>query len=94
MYLPKGDGFVFLLGQGRATPLFRSALNSSTIDPYLPSARKVSFAQHPLTGTYHIFYNGIADDRSDLLVAPVDPSTGNPCSNPAELVRGIVFCLS
>ena len=45
-------------------------------------------------GQHYIFYNGIADDRSGLLPAPVGSNTGNPCSDPADLVRGIVFCLS
>ena len=27
-------------------------------------------------------------------LGPVDSSIGNPCSGPAELVRGIVFCVS
>ncbi len=92
VFLPEGDGFVFLKNRENAIQLFRSALNSSAIDPLLLTSWRVNFAKHPSTGKWHIFY---LDGKSELLssrilqTAQVDPKSGRLISTPVKLLQGI-----
>jgi lipopolysaccharide/colanic/teichoic acid biosynthesis glycosyltransferase/WD40 repeat protein len=92
VFLPQGDGFVFLQDRGEGTRLFRSALKSSSIEPYVLTETRVSFAKHPSTGKWHIFYvSGERDLRTSriLLTAPVDAQTGKLLSDPVKLLQGL-----
>ena len=92
VFLPEGDGFVFLQNRPEGMQLFRSALNSTSIDPLLLTSWRVSYAKHPSTGKWHVFY---LDGERELLssrilqTAQVDPKTGQLLSTPVKLLQGI-----
>lgn len=92
VFLPEGEGFVFLQDSGEGKRLYRSALNSSTVDPLFSTPYMVRFARHPATGQWHIFY--LAGERElrtsrVLRTAPVDPRTGQLLSAPVKLLQGL-----
>jgi len=92
VFLPEGDGFVFLQQSDDGMRLFRASLNSSTIDPSILTHRMVQFARNPTTGKWHVFYfAGERELRSSrtLLTAQIDPKSGNLLSTPVKLIQGI-----
>jgi serine/threonine protein kinase len=92
VFLPEGDGFVFLQQSDDGMRLFRASLNSSTIDPSILTHRMVQFARNPTTGKWHIFYlAGERELRSSriLLTAQIDPKSGNLLSTPVKLIQGV-----
>jgi serine/threonine-protein kinase len=92
VFLPEGDGFVFVQDSGEGKRLFRSALNSSAAEPLFLTTWGVQFAKHPGTGNWHVFY--LAGERElqsshILLTAPIDPGSGRLLSAPLKLLQGI-----
>ncbi|MBY0507482.1 MAG: hypothetical protein K2X03_26450 [Bryobacteraceae bacterium] len=92
MFLPEGDGFVFLQGLGDGKRLYCSALNSSAVEIPFLTTHGVQFAKHPATGKWHVFYlPGEPELRSSrsLRTAQIDPKTGSLLSAPQKLLQGI-----
>jgi dipeptidyl aminopeptidase/acylaminoacyl peptidase len=92
VFLPEGDGFVFLQDAAGGKRLFRSALSSSAADPLFLTNYGVQFAKHPSTGKWHVFY--LAGERElqssrILRTAPIDPKTGLLLSAPLRLLQGV-----
>ena len=87
---PESDSFVYLLSSSGKRALFRSSPAATEGIKVLDTGYAVTFARHPHTGKWHLFYvrreatPGIANRT--LMTAPVDPKTGAPASEPASLV--------
>jgi hypothetical protein len=93
VFLPEGDGFVFLVDQGKGRQLFRSSLGSTQMQPLVETTREVAFSRHPHNGKWHMFYRP-TDPTSKvssriLLAAPVDPRTGDLRGDPVTLLDTI-----
>jgi len=59
VFLPEGDGFVYLGGPLNAPQLFQSSLRASGAGRFLLDTHwRIEFARHPRTGQWHIFYLG------------------------------------
>ena len=92
VFLPEGEGFVFVQGLGGDRRLYRSALDSSAAEPLFLTTHGVQFAKHPATGKWHVFYLAWEPElRSSriLRTAPIDPKTGRLLSAPLKLLQGI-----
>jgi serine/threonine-protein kinase len=88
-FLPEGDGFVYLAGPQPNARLLRSSLapNNPPPQPLLNTNWQVSFARHPQTGRWHIFY--IGSDEATLYTQPIHPANGTLLDRPALVAEGV-----
>jgi serine/threonine protein kinase/Tol biopolymer transport system component len=89
VFLPEGDGFVFLLDRGEETRLFRSTLNSSAMEPLSETNHRVVFARHPSSNKWHIFFTKLEEGSRSLFSAKINPRAGDLLSDPIKLVENV-----
>jgi len=92
VFLPESDQFVFLLGGERGAALYRSSLGAGPGPPkkLLDTGHLVSFARHPGTGAWHIFFSqGTFVDGFSLMTAPIDPRTGDLKAVPEKIIADL-----
>ena len=88
VFLPEGDGFVFLKTAGEGRDLFRANLGAPGAPPQrlLDSRYRVAFARHPRTGGWYMFYNSTG---RTIVAAPINPKTGVPASAPVKILEDL-----
>ncbi len=88
VFLPEGDGFVFLKTAGEGRDLFRANLGAPGAPPQrlLDSGYRVAFARHPRTGGWYMFYNSTG---RTVVAAPINPKTGVPASAPVKILEDL-----
>ena len=93
VFLPEGDGFVFLKTAGQGRDLFRANLGAPDAPPQrlLSSRFRVAFARHPRTGGWYMFYNSIG---RTLVAAPINPKTGVPSAAPVKILEDLTISIS
>ena len=89
-FLPDSDRFVFLLGNDLGAALYRSSLSAGSEPPrkFLETAHQVTFARHPRTGAWHIFFSqgSFEVDGYTLMTSPIDPRTGDLKGPPVKIM--------
>ncbi|HUA63460.1 MAG TPA: protein kinase [Verrucomicrobiae bacterium] len=85
VFLPEGDGFVFLQG----TALLRASLSSgSPPHQLLETPFAVNFARHPHNGKWYLFYGPGA---RTLLAVAINPRTGEPSGAPVKVLDDLAI---
>jgi serine/threonine-protein kinase len=90
VFCPQGENFVYTV-PGLRSSLFRSSLSASAPAQRLLDTRYgVSFARHPHTGKWHIFFvrtdSGTGISNRTLVTAAIDPGTCALLSEPEPVV--------
>jgi predicted Ser/Thr protein kinase len=92
VFLPEGDGFLFLLKVPDGYQVVRGSLSAAKVATLCRTSTQVSIARNPHTGEWHLFFlSGEADERPArvLKTVSIDPRTGEFRGKPARLLQGL-----
>jgi WD40 repeat protein len=93
VFCPEGDGFIYLVLSGRASGIFRSSLSSREItgQHVLDSIYGATFARHPRSGRWQIFFvrGNLGILSRAVMTAPIDPRTGALTGDAVRVVDAV-----